>query len=54
MGEIVEKLAASCLPIAFAAALSGGLFPPGDVPRQLLLVVLWFIAGIIVGSIWHV
>lgn len=40
---MMAKLPLILLLIALACVVSGAMFPPGDVPRQLTLVILWFL-----------
>lgn len=50
---MLGKIAVTCLLIASVALLSGMLLPPGDVPKQLLVVAFWFAVGFTVNAIWQ-
>lgn len=49
---IVAKIALTLFGISFCAGMSGALFPPGDIPRQLTVVALWYAVGIGTGLVW--
>lgn len=40
------------LIVGFTAVISATMFGPGDVPRQIALIAMWFSAGVMVDSIW--
>lgn len=39
---MISRIVCTLLLIGFCAAFSAMLFPPGDVPRQFVVVGLWF------------
>jgi hypothetical protein len=50
---MVAKIVGTLLFIAIGALASGMLFGPGDVAKQLMVVVIWFGVGFAVCKLWN-
>jgi hypothetical protein len=50
---MTAKIVGTILSIGVCALISGSLFPPGDVPRQLFVVAMWYITGLATMAMWQ-
>ena len=49
---MMTNITTSLLLIGIGSFASGALFPPGDVPKQLAIAVIWFVCGATVAKLW--
>lgn len=49
---MVAQIVGSLLLFSFASLFSGMMFPPGDVPRQFAVVLVWYFAGGLTARLW--
>lgn len=49
---MTQSIVSTALFIAGAALGSAILFPPGDVPKQVMAASLWFVSGFLVCKVW--
>jgi hypothetical protein len=50
---LISKIGGTAFQLFCAIAISGALYPPGDVPRQLLVCATWFATGALSVILWR-